>query len=147
MAIPLPVTRTIIQTNAWGIPITNAVNTNTTDIANLKTATAVTAWTALSLQNGWTNYGSGVQTLQYRKVGDIVYVRGGLKAPGTASVCATLPVGFRAPFQLEFPCTYYSGSRLVGAVTTSGDGTLNVVDTVPVNALLSLSIIAFSITP
>src|SRR6188472_2661435 len=121
-AIPLPVTRTIIQTNAWGIPITNAVNTNTTDIANLKTATAVGAWTNASLANGWTNYGGNVQVLQYRKIGDIVYVRGGLKSPGPSgpTVVTTLPVGFRPSFQLEFPCTFYSGNRTVCAVTANG---------------------------
>lgn len=33
--IPLPVSKSIISTTGWGIPITNQVNTNTTDLARL----------------------------------------------------------------------------------------------------------------
>jgi len=152
MAINRPTTKTIISTSNWGIPITDEVNrlttqsnTNTTDITNLKP----TAWTNASLANGWTNWGGNVQVLQYRKVGDIVYIRGGLKSPGPsgATVITTLPAGFRCSFQLEFPCTYYSGSRLVCGVTANGDGTLIAADIVPVNALLSLTVVQYSTLP
>lgn len=58
-------------------------------------------WTVLSYSNNWTDFGSGFQVGQYRKVGDVVYVRGLLKrSTGTPSVgetVATLPSGFRPP--------------------------------------------------
>jgi hypothetical protein len=145
--IALPVTRTIIATAPWGIPITNAVNQLGTDVTALQGTTTPTAWTALTLQNGWTNYGSGTQVGQYRKIGDMVYIRAALKAPGTATTIGNLPAGFRPAFQLEFPCSYYSGSRLICGVTVNGAGDVVAPDVVPVNALLSLSVIAFSITP
>lgn len=50
--------------------------------------------------NGWNNYGAPWQTCQYRKVGDIVQIRG-LVAGGTIGLAVfNLPAGFRPPGQL-----------------------------------------------
>jgi hypothetical protein len=43
--------------------------------------------------NGWVSY--GLQAPQYRKVGDIVYLRGALKSGTLAAVAFVLPVGYR----------------------------------------------------
>jgi hypothetical protein len=102
MAINRPTTKTIISTTQWGIPITDAVNLNVTDIAALKTATAVTAWTNLVLTNGWTNVG-GWGIPQYRKVGDMVQLRGLVSGGAANSSLTTLPVGFRPPDQMTLP--------------------------------------------
>jgi hypothetical protein len=40
-------------------------------------------WSAMSLQNSWVNYGSGFCPAQYRRIGDIVQLRGVIKT-GTA---------------------------------------------------------------
>ena len=58
--------------------------------------TAPPAWTPLTVQSGWTA-GSGEQP-GYRKIGDIVYLRGTATLSGTyqsAVALITLPVGFR----------------------------------------------------
>lgn len=70
--------------------------------------------------NSWANFGGGFQTLQYRKIGDIVYVRGTV-AGGTvgANVC-NLPVGYRPPALIE---TSSSANALMATfrVYASGD--------------------------
>ena len=63
-----------------------------------------TPWTDVTFQNGWTNFGGGYQTCQYRKVGDIVYLRGLMTHATGNSVAFTLPAGFRPPAALEYPC-------------------------------------------
>jgi len=100
VSIPVPVTRTKIATATWGVPITNEVN-------RLTTYTTPTPWTGVTFQNGWVNYG-GYQAAQYRKIGDIVYLRGVI-GNGTG-VAFTLPVGFRPPFTVQ--------KNAVGTVST-----------------------------
>ena len=56
-----------------------------------------TPWTGVTFQNSWTNFGSGYQDAQYRKVGDIVYLRGWVKGGAAAVTMFQLPVGFRPP--------------------------------------------------
>lgn len=62
-----------------------------------------TAWTALTLLNSWVNFGGSQQTAQYRKVGDVVQVRGLVKSGAANTVAFNLPAGFRPPADLEFP--------------------------------------------
>lgn len=55
-------------------------------------------WTNVTFQNSWGNYGSPFQECQYRKIGDIVYVRGLVQRTGghtTAHTIFTLPSGYR----------------------------------------------------
>lgn len=139
MAIARPVTKTKIQTVEWGIPITDEVN-------RLTTLTAVGAWTALPLTNGWVNWGAGVQTAQYRKEGDLVYIRGGIKGPGSSGQMTTaLPAGFLPPVNVDFPGLFYSGTRQICSITVTSSG-LYANDAVPNTALLTINGIVYSIT-
>lgn len=67
-------------------------------------AARVTPWINLTFSTGWTNLAAGYQTCQYRKVGDLVTMRGlamintALGTP-TASV-TTLPAGYRPTLNL-----------------------------------------------
>lgn len=64
----------------------------------LTPATLTPAWTALPGASGWTNYGVGYSTGGYRKIGDIVYLRGLVKKATTpVGAIGTLPSGFRPP--------------------------------------------------
>lgn len=124
MAIARPVTKTIISTTGWGIPVTDQVNTNTTDIANLKTSTQVTAWTAVTFLNSWTNYGSPYQLTQYRKRGDMVDIRGVVKGGAGLVPIFNLPTGFRPPMQEQFACE--SGNAHANVeIRPNGDVVLN----------------------
>lgn len=56
-------------------------------------------WTNVTFTNGWVNYGT-FQGAQYRKVGDMVQLRGLIKS-GTAGASAfTLPAGYRPPLNI-----------------------------------------------
>lgn len=75
------------------------------DGAAWRSVAVETAWTAPTLLNSWVNYnGATHQVAQYRKVGDLVYVRGFIKSGTTTAgtVLLTLPVGFRPPMQVNF---------------------------------------------
>lgn len=115
MAITRPVTKTLISTAAWGIPITDQVNANAADIVAAKP----TLWTPVTFMNGFSNYGSGFQTVQYRKIGDIVYVRGLMAGGALSTICFQLPVGFRPPAHMQFPS---SSSGAIATLQINNDG-------------------------
>lgn len=75
-------------------------------IAELERAaqrTNVAPWTAVSFVNGWVNYSpGGWEEAQYRKVGDVVQLRGMVKDGTFNSIMFTLPVGFRPPLNHMF---------------------------------------------
>jgi hypothetical protein len=71
-------------------------------VEDITTATMdglATPWTAVTFQNGWANKGSPEQPCQYRKIGDIVYLRGMMTRNPVpfATAAFNLPVGFRPP--------------------------------------------------
>ena len=74
------------------------------------------AWTGLSYGSGWTSYGSGYQAGQYKKVGDLVFLRGLVgRTSGVGVTIATLPSGYRPPAQ----CLYIMN-------TNTGAGRLDI---------------------
>jgi hypothetical protein len=61
-----------------------------------------TPWTPLPFSVGYENIGSPWQSVQYRKIGDVVYLRGSLRTSDFSPIpyldtLGTLPVGFRPP--------------------------------------------------
>lgn len=114
MPIQQPVTRTIISTTAFGIPVAQFINFWTP-----------TAWTPITaFTNGWGNV-SGWQASQYRKWGDNVQVRGYIQS-GTANTTAfVLPVGFRPPVTLTLTSnTFISGVRVMQMVQVQSNGSV-----------------------
>ena len=79
-----------------------------------------TAWTAATFQNGWINY-PAAQPAQYRKLGDMVQVRGMIKSGTYAQTALNLPVGFRPPNDMQFPLKEYGAGAGVFVVFPSGD--------------------------
>jgi hypothetical protein len=140
MAINRPVTKTIISTTAWGIPITDQVNANTTDIAALK---AVPAWTGVTFSNGWSNFGTGYQLAQYRKVGDMVYVRGTITGGAAGTIAFTLPTGFRPPASMGFPGVVFTSTRQILLILVNNSGQVIIYD---YTGNVDLNTVAFSIT-
>lgn len=57
--------------------------------------TSPSVWTAPTLINSWTNIGGGFRPAQYRKVGDIVYIRGVINGGVLGATAFVLPLGFR----------------------------------------------------
>lgn len=74
------------------------------EIDTLQALTTPTAWTNVTFSGTWVNSGSGWQDVQYRKLGDMVQLRGSctLGAAVSGTTIFTLPVGFRPPARLSF---------------------------------------------
>jgi len=83
--------------------------------------TSYPAWTPVTYQNGWVTFtGAAEQPCQYRKIGDIVYLRGTMSTGTVPAIAFTLPVGFRPPFNLR-PLATNSGAA--GRADLRPDGT------------------------
>lgn len=108
-----------------------------------------TAWAAVTFTNSWVNYGSGFQEVQYRKVGDMVQLRGTMKNGTTAGPAFTLPVGFRPPAvnYLFIPAVTSDYKVAACSVNTSGAFTVSNYETSGAgNGLVSLFGLQFSVT-
>lgn len=111
--------------------VTGADSTRATHPAGVKAALDVyavpTTWTDASLTNGWSNFdspGPTARNVQYRKIGDLVYLRGCMKN-GTLNVPAfNLPAGFRPPY-LAHAYPAVAGSAY-GQVEIFANGNVNV---------------------
>jgi hypothetical protein len=80
------------------------------------------AWTGLSFGSGWGDYGGGEQTGQYKKIGDLVLLRGLVtRSSGVGTTIATLPSGYRPAAYSRFVQETVSG---VGRVDVHPDGTV-----------------------
>ena len=104
MPITVPVTGDEISASAFGAPVANEVN-RLTPLVDSRTPTA---WTTVTYQNSWVT--EGPQPAQYRKIGDIVYFRGSIKAGTNNTTAWTMPVGFRPPTVLTLPTLYYDAA-------------------------------------
>lgn len=79
-----------------------------------------TAWTAVTFQNSWVNFGSGYQAMEYRKVGDMVQLRGLIKSGTVSTDMFTLPTGFRPPAAIQLATA--AGGGGYGAYQIFADG-------------------------
>jgi hypothetical protein len=99
-------------------------------------------WNPVVYQNGWRDFGSGWQGASYRKIGDIVYLRG-LAAAGTApGIIFTLPVGCRPVRPHLFACDMANSAH--ARVDVYDNGT--VLHQMSANGYVSLSNIIFSVS-
>ena len=86
-----------------------------------------TGWLNLTLQNGWSAYGSGYPAPQYRKSGNLVTLRGKMKTGSinNGTLIFTLPTGFTPTYPMDRIVSDSSNSwraRLV--IATNGQVTL-----------------------
>jgi hypothetical protein len=87
---------------AADVALDGRLDTAETDIDDLETLTTPSTWTGVTFEGTWVNFGSTFQEVEYRKVGDVVQVRGLAKDGTVGSVIFTLPSGFRPPADLHF---------------------------------------------
>lgn len=111
--------------------------------ADLNAALASTAWTAVTFTNSWVDFAGGFQVCQYRKVGDMVQVRGQMKSGSLSLAAFTLPSGFRAPASMYFP-TDCTGGGSMGVLFTNSAGLVRLDAGATTN--VSLNVIQFSVT-
>jgi len=101
-----------------------------------------TAWANLSFGSGWGNLGSGWQAGQYKKIGDMVFLRGFVvRTSGSSARIATLPSGYRPPAPDRWAVT--SDAGLHATIQVDTDGNIDVVVGSPDN-YMTLSGIVFS---
>lgn len=112
----------------------------------------VVPWTPMVLINGWTNFGTFFDAA-YRKVGDIVEVRGVVKntvslTAGGSSDVSVLPVGFRPPrWSMLSSSIQIATTYLVIRVDVVADGTIRLYPSATgVPNYASLDSIRFSVT-
>ena len=107
--------------------------------------TTYQTWTPFTFQNNWVNYGGNYPPGGYRKIGDIVYLRGLIRngTLGGTIPFATLPVGFRPAYYLHMPVACNDAFGIVRASNTTGE--LTAVGSS--NAWVSLDPLQFSVTP
>ena len=97
-------------------------------ISDLQTAvdalgsSSATAWTAVTFAGAWADNGGSDQPAEYRKVDDIVYLRGVIKNGTTATTAFTLPTGFRPPADFFVPIAQNPSSPLLGTMSISSAG-------------------------
>lgn len=97
------------------------------------------AWTGLAYDTGWADLGGGYQAGQYKKVGDLIFLRGvTTRTSGSTTLIATLPSGYRPPAGHIFPVTA-NGS--FGYVDIGSTGTIVITSG---NPWVSLDGIVFS---
>lgn len=114
-------------------------------IADLERAAGrlAASWIAVTFAGTWANFGGGYNNVQYRKIGDIVYVRGlatgGAAAPST--IC-TLPAGFRPPASVLWATSANGG---LGIVSVDSAGVVRMLGGASTTAL-GLDAIRFSTT-
>lgn len=99
------------------------------------------AWTAVTFTNSWVNFGGTDQVAQYRKVGDVVELRGSIKTGTIGNAAFTLPSGFRPPADTPFGVESNAAHGRV-TITSAGVVTPDVGNT----ARVVLNGIRFSVT-
>ena len=110
-------------------------------VAEVVSSSGATGWTGATLRNSWTNYLAGTAAAQYRKVSDVVEVRGAVKSG--SGVIFTLPAGLRPAMQETFYVYASPGGARVDAMPT-GDVQVSAYVSSGTNALVSLAGIHFS---
>jgi hypothetical protein len=90
----------------------------------------ITPWTAPSFLNSWTNLGTTNQVAQYRKVGDVVQLRGSIVGGSVGTVAFTLPAGFRPPADVIVASTSANAFANIKVEASTGDVTMR-TGTVP----------------
>lgn len=137
-----------LKANYWNkLEIANATMTLLNKTLTSPTISAPTitgslgAWSGLSFNTGWADLGGGYQGGQYRKIGDIVFLRGVVtRTSGADTLIATLAAGYRPAAAELFNIT---SNGAFGYVDISTTGTITLTSG---NPWVSLAGIVFCTT-
>lgn len=138
MAIAVPVAATALSVASFGKPVVDEIN-------RITPITTVTAWTTPTFTNNWVNAG-GSQAAQFRKIGDVVYLRGAISNGTMATSAFTMPAGFRPPAETYFSTGSWTGTAwVIARLRALADGTMIPQD--GTNLYFNLSGFSYSVTP
>ena len=109
-------------------------------------AQSTSLYTPLTLQNGWTSYGSGTTSPAVRKISGIVYLEGAMHGGSNADVF-TLPAGFRPTHNVWVSVDMDNANR--GHILISPDGQVAVFaeESITTNATAFTSLDGASFAP
>jgi hypothetical protein len=92
--------------------------------AAAQATTTTPPFTALTLVNGWANYGNGSASAAVANIHGIVHLKGGIKTSGTNPVPFTLPAGDRPAHDVYVPVDLCFGDNGRLAITPTGSVTV-----------------------
>jgi hypothetical protein len=79
-----------------------------------------TPWTAPAFLSGWVNVGTPQENAGYRKIGDMVFLRGSIKSGTLSNAAFQLSAAFQPPKTLMFTCVMAPAGATLGAVYVNG---------------------------
>ena len=101
--------RMVLNTSALGMFVDIDLNGN--DLQDIGQIGEAFTASGLSFGTGWGNYGGSTGSVKYKKVGDLVFLRGmAARTSGSGTTIATLPVGYRPSATYYFGTTSNSGA-------------------------------------
>src|SRR5580700_804038 len=99
-----------------------------TSLDGVSFAKSATSFTALTLQNGWTNAPFGTSNAAARNISGVIHLKGAIATTGTNPVPFTLPTAFRPATAVYVPvdlCNATNGRLFIqtsGVVTVEAEG-------------------------
>jgi hypothetical protein len=99
-----------------------------TSLDGVSFALSASSFTPLTLQNGWTSYGSSTASPAARNISGVVHLEGAIQTTGTNQVAFTLPAGDRPALRVFVPvdlCGATNGDLFIqanGTVTVEAEG-------------------------
>jgi hypothetical protein len=131
MAIIVPQPGQEISATDFGAPVANQLN-----------GIIPTVWTVLTLSASWTHQAG--QSVSYRKVGDMVQLRGRMDGGLSNTTVFTLPTGYRPPFDVVLAIAgVASGAWGAASALLGATGALSILT---VNTSVAFTA-AYSVTP
>lgn len=107
------------------LKILDRLKTVETQIQNKQDIIDETEWANMVLENDWENYGGSFDVASYKKIGNLVILRGLVKGGTTKTTIFTMPTGFRPSAAKIIPATSSSGNTVELRVEKSGDVHVN----------------------
>ena len=113
-------------------------------VAEVVSSTGSGGWIAPTLGNSWADFLAGVAPTAYRRIGDVVELRGAIKSGTVNTTVFTLPVGARPTAGIEiFPVVAGAGGARLD-IGTNGTVTVRSYFSSGSNLMVSLSGVRFS---
>lgn len=125
-----------------GVAVRVHVGGGITEVVSASSLAAV-SWVAPTLTNSWANYGGAATEAGYRRVGDVVEVRGVVKSGTVNTAIFNLPAGFRPATDTVFAVPAGPGGARLD-VGWTGDVSLVSYYASGTNAIVSLAGVRFS---